>query len=103
MLSGNYSKCKEEENPSKNFVAARNANVILSLGCTIDANDYELLSKVWNIHRRLSVETTIAEDDDPIRELQDEILKFTRLNFNATTFADVDAEVIAVQPPPFDF
>ena len=48
----NYSKCREEENPSENFVAARNANVSLTLGCTIDANNRELLLKVWNIHRK---------------------------------------------------
>ena len=52
-------------------------------------------------------ETAIAEDDDPFRELQDQIddLRSVQLNlmeeeFDATTFADVDAEVIAVQPPP---
>ena len=32
-------QCIEEENPSENFVAARNANVSLSLGCTIDTNN----------------------------------------------------------------
>ena len=48
----NYSKCREEENPSENFVTARNANVSLSLGCTVDANNRELRSKVWNIHRK---------------------------------------------------
>ena len=54
-------------------------------------------------------ETAIAEDDDPFRELQDEIddLRSVQPNlieedFDATTFADVDAEVIAVQPPPSD-
>ena len=56
-----------------------------------------------------SQETTIAEDDDPFRELQDEIddLPSVQPNlieegFDATTFADVDTEVIAVQPPPSD-
>ena len=56
-----------------------------------------------------SQETAIAEDDDPFRELQDEIddLRSVQPNlieedFDATTFADVDAEVIAVQPPPSD-
>ena len=54
-------------------------------------------------------ETAIAEDDDPFQELQDEIddLRSVQPNliekdFDATTFADVDAEVIAVQPPPSD-
>ena len=49
--------------------------------------------------------TAIAEDDDPFWELQDEIddLRSVQPNlikkdFDATTFADVDAEVIAVQP-----
>ena len=52
-------------------------------------------------------ETTIAED--PFRELQDETddLRSVQPNlmgedFDATTFADVDAEVVAVQPPPSD-
>ena len=56
-----------------------------------------------------SQETTIVEDDDPFQELQDEIddLRSVQPNliekdFDATTFADVDAEVIAVQPPPSD-
>ena len=48
----NYSKSREEKNPSENFVAVRNANVSLSLGCTIEANNRELFSKVWNIHRK---------------------------------------------------
>ena len=54
-------------------------------------------------------ETAIAEDEDPFRELQDEIddLRSVQPNliekdFDATTFADVDAEVITVQPPPSD-
>ena len=54
-----------------------------------------------------SQKTVIAEDDDPFRELQYEIddLRSVQRNlieedFDATTFADVDAEVIAVQPPP---
>ena len=56
-----------------------------------------------------SQQTAIAEDDDAFRELQDKIddLRFVQPNlieehFDATTFADVDAEVIAVQPPPSD-
>ena len=56
-----------------------------------------------------SQETAIAEDGDPFRELQDEIGDFrsvqpnlTEEDFDATTFADVDVEVIAVQPPPSD-
>ena len=71
------------------------------MGCTIDANDRELLSKVWNIHRK--------PGNDPFRELQDKIddLRSVQINlleeyFDATAFADVDAEVIAVQPPPSD-
>ena len=50
-LSVNYSKYREEKNPSKNFVAARNAHVSNSLECETDKSDRELLSKVWNIHR----------------------------------------------------
>ena len=56
-----------------------------------------------------SQETVIAEDDDPFRELQDEIddLRSVQPNlieeeFDATTFANVDAEVTAVQSPPSD-
>ena len=51
-----------------------------------------------------SQKTAIAEDDDPFRELQDEIDDLRSVqpdliekDFDATTFADVDAEVIAVQ------
>ena len=54
-----------------------------------------------------SQETAIAEDDDPFRELQDEIddLRSVQSNlieedFDTTIFADVDAEIIAVQPLP---
>ena len=56
-----------------------------------------------------SQQTAIAEDDNPFRELQDEIddLRSVQPNlieedFDATTFANVDAEVIAVQPSPSD-
>ena len=72
-----------------------------------EANERELLSKVWYIHE--SQETAIAEDDDPFRELQDQIddLRSVQHNlieedFYASNFADVDAEVIAVQPPRSD-
>ena len=51
-------------------------------------------------------ETVTAEDDDPFRELKDEIddLRSVQPNlmkedFDATNFADVDAEDRAVQPP----
>ena len=56
-----------------------------------------------------SQKTAIAEDDDPFRELRDEIddLRSVQPNlieedFDATTFADVDAKVMAMQPPPSD-
>ena len=56
-----------------------------------------------------SQETTILEDDGPFGELQDEIDNFrpvqpdlTEEDFDATAFVDVDAEVIAMQPPPSD-
>ena len=56
-----------------------------------------------------SQETATVEDDDPFRELQDGIgdLRSVQPNlieedFDATTFADVDGEVIAVQPSPSD-
>ena len=65
-----------------------------------EANERELLSKVWYIHE--SQETAIAEDDDPFRELQDEIdnLRSVQPNlieedFDVAAFADVGAEVIA--------
>ena len=54
-----------------------------------------------------SQETT--EDDDPFRELQDQIGDICSFqpnlieeNFDATTFASVDADVFAVQPLPSD-
>ena len=54
-----------------------------------------------------SQETAIAEGDDPFRELQDIIDDLCSVQpnlieeeFDATTFANVDVEVIAVQPPP---
>ena len=56
-----------------------------------------------------SQETAIAEDDDPFRQLQDEIDNLRSIqpnlieeDFDATTFTDVDVEVIALQPPPSD-
>ena len=56
-----------------------------------------------------SQETAIAEDDDPFRESQDEIDNLCSVqphlieeDLDATTFADVDTKVIAVQPPPSD-
>ena len=56
-----------------------------------------------------SQETAIAEDDDPFQELQDGIGNLRSVqpdlieeDFDGTTFADVDAEIIAVQPPPPD-
>ena len=55
-----------------------------------------------------SQETAIAEDDDPFRELQKEIDDLRSVqpdlieeDFDAITFADVDAEVIAVQTSTF--
>ena len=56
-----------------------------------------------------SQETAIAEDDDPFRDIQNEIDDHRSVqhdlieeDFDASIFADVDAEVIAVQPPPSD-
>ena len=56
-----------------------------------------------------SQETAIAEDDDPFRQLQDETDNLHSIqpnlieeDFDATTFTDVDVEVIALQPPPSD-
>ena len=76
------------------------------MGCTIDASDRELRKS--GIFTE-SQETAIAEDGDSFRELQVEIddLRSVQPNLieedlDATTFADVDAEVIAVQTPPSD-
>ena len=63
----NYSKCREKKNPSKNVVAARNANVSLSLGRTIDANDRKLLSKFGVSNE--NQEIVKVEDDDPFQKL----------------------------------
>ena len=54
--------------------------------------------------RKGNHETAIAEDDDPFRELQDKIVQpnLIKEDFDANIFADVDAEVIAVQSPPSD-
>ena len=56
-----------------------------------------------------SQETTIEEDDDSSQKLQNEIddlrsvqPHLTEEDFDAATFANVDAEVIAVQPSSFD-
>ena len=49
------------------------------------------------------------EDEDPFRELQDEIddqhsvqRNLIKEDFDATAFADGDAKIIAVQPSPSD-
>ena len=80
----------------------------------VSAWDALLTQAIVNCFRKSGIstesqKTTIAEDGDPFRELQDEIddLRSVQPNlieedFDATTFADVDAEVIAVQPPPSD-
>ena len=56
-----------------------------------------------------SKETATAKDDDPFRELQDKIDNLCSVqpnlieeDFDTTTFADIDAEVIALQPRPSD-
>ena len=107
VVRKNYSKCREKENPSKNFVAARTANVSFNL-------DALSTQTIVNCFRKSEIsnesqETAIAEDDDPFRGLQHEIVdlrsvqpNFIEEEFDATTFADVDAAVIAVQPPPSD-
>ena len=80
----------------------------------VSAWDALLMQTIVNCFQKSGIstesqETAIAEDDDPFWELQDEIddLRFVQRNlieedFDATTFADVDAEVIAVRPPPSD-
>ena len=56
-----------------------------------------------------SQETAIVEDEDPFRELQDEIddqhsvqRNLIKEDFDPTAFADGDAKIIAVQPSPSD-
>ena len=51
----------------------------------------------------------IAEDDDPFKELEEEIENLSSIqpdliseNMDKVSFTDVDAEVLAVQPPPSD-
>ena len=53
--------------------------------------------------------TTIAEDDDPFKELEEEIENLRSIqpvlvseNIDTASFSDVDAEVLAVQPPLFE-
>ena len=54
-------------------------------------------------------DTAIAEEDDPFKDLHDEIdalptvqLDLIPEDINAASLVDVDAEVSAVQPPPTD-
>ena len=56
-----------------------------------------------------SQKALIAEDDDPFKELEEEIENLISIqpdivseNVDAVTFTDVDAEVLAVQLPPPD-
>ena len=80
----------------------------------LSAWDVQSTQTIVNCFRKCGIstenqETTIAEDDNPFQELQDEIGKLRSVqpnlieeDFDATTFADVDAEVIAMKPPPSD-
>ena len=54
-------------------------------------------------------DAAIAEEDDPFKELQDEMYALRTVqpdhipeDINAASLVDVDAEVSAVQPPPTD-
>ena len=80
----------------------------------VSAYDAQSTQAIVNCFRKSGISTEsqvtdIAEDDDPFRKLQDKIddLRSVQPNlleedFDDTTFVDVDAEVIAVQPPPSD-
>ena len=56
-----------------------------------------------------SQKTAIAEDDDPFKELEEEIENLRSIqpdlvseNMHAASFTDVDAEVLTAQPPHSD-
>ena len=80
----------------------------------VSAYDAQSTQAIVNCFRKSGISTEsqvtdIAEDDNPFRKLQDKIddLRSVQPNlleedFDDTTFVDVDAEVIAVQPPPSD-
>ena len=86
---------KKKKTLPKNFTTARNANVSFSLRCTIDATDHELLSNIWNIHQKPGILHS-GRSFDPCQP------NLTEKDFDATTFANVDAEILPVQPPPSD-
>ena len=83
----------------------------------------QMLVSAWNVLTTESIvncfrkagisaenqDAAIAEEDDTIKDLQDEIdaLRTVQLDLipediNAASLVDVDAEVSAVQPPPTD-
>ena len=67
-----------------------------------------------NCFRKAGISTenqdaALAEEDDPFKELQDEIEALPTVqpdlipeDINVASLVDVDAEVSAVQPPPTD-
>ena len=88
--------------------------ILLLQGMQMLVSAWDALSTqmIANCFRKSGISTENqekAEDDDPFHELQDKIddLRFVQPNliekdFDATTFVDVDAEVIDVQAPPSD-
>ena len=90
--------------------------ILLLQGMQMFVSAWDALSKqtIVNCFRKSGIstksqETAIAEDDGGFRKLQDEIddlrsvePNLTEEDFDANTFANVDVEVIAVQPPPSD-
>ena len=95
-----YPKCREEENPSENLL-------LQGMQMLVSAWDALSTHTIVNCFRKSGIstesqETAITEDDDPFRELQDEIdnLRSVQPNlieedFDVAAFADVGAEVIA--------
>ena len=88
--------------------------ISLLQGMLVSAWDALSTQTIVNCFRKSGIstesqKTAIAEDDDPFRELQEEIDDLRSVqpdlieeDFDATTIADFDTEVIAVQPPPSD-
>ena len=66
----------------------------------------QMLVAAWDA---LTMKAAIAKDDDPFKELKEEIENLRSIQpdlvskiIEAVSFTDVDAEVLALQPPPSD-
>ena len=69
----------------------------------------QMLVSAWNAVPTTNEEAAIADDDDPFKDLHNEIDALRNLqpdlvpeDVNATSLTDVDAEVSTVQPPLTD-